>query len=414
MQIALKQTICATLVVVTTLLLPVTGQAATYYVATNGSNGNPGTSTKPWQTIAHAVKQMTAGDTTYVRKGTYKEKLIQFGRSGTSSAPIKLLSAPGEFPIIDFTDKASSKMILFQNFSGTRYPMGWITIEGFEIKNGYNGIKMHNGQDLTIRRNWIHDSRNSGILGNGVRVLIDRNRINHNAYGTGSNPGGHGIYANGTAFTITNNLIYDNWTYGIQQNGSTSSLYRSTYHPSPEFAVSANWIVANNTIAYNKNSAGMVVWGSTCNRARIENNVFYENAVNGLSTSSQGINFISTTCTGITIRNNLAYASGSGGVKFLGTAAREGTHYTQSGNIVNTINPRFVNAPATLPSSPNFSLASGSPAIDRGLPLALAPTKISYPGTTRPKGSTHDVGAYEYSSNATQSFLTAPTSAQSN
>lgn len=395
-----------------TFLLTISAHAGTYYVATNGNDGNPGTSTKPWRTVAYSAKKMVAGDTTYVRSGTYKEGTIQFGKSGTSSAPIKLLSAPGEFPIIDFVDKTGSKMVLFQNFSGANTPISWITIEGFEIKNGYNGIKLHNGQNLTFRRNWIHDSRNSGILGNGVRILIDRNRINRNAHGNTSSAGGHGIYANGTAFTITNNLIYDNLTYGIQQNGSSSSFYRSTYHPSPEFALSANWIVANNTIAYNKRSAGMVVWGSTCNKARIENNVFYENAVTGLSTSSQGVNFIGTTCTGIIIRNNLAYASGSGGTRFIGTAAKEGTHYTQSGNIVNTVLPGFINAPTTLPSSPNFALVSGAKAIDKGLVLSTA--KIAFNGTTRPKGTTYDAGAYEYNGSTGQLLIAAPTSAQAN
>ena len=404
--------IMGTCILAGTFLLTISAHAGTYYVATTGSNGNPGSSTKPWRTIAYAAAQMGAGDTTYVRGGTYHEQLIQFRRSGTSSTPIKLLSQSGEFPVIDFDNKASNKIILFQNSSGYKYGVGWITMEGFEIKNAYNGIKIYNGYDLTIRRNWIHDSRGSGIYGNGTRILIDRNRINHNAYGSSFPPGGHGIYANGTAFTITNNLIYDNLSYGIQQNGASNSFYRSTYHPSPEFAVSANWVVANNTIAYNKNGAGMVVWGSTCNKARIENNIFYENAINNSSTTAQGINFISTTCTGITIRNNLAYASGSGGSRFLGSAAKEGGTYTQSNNVVNTVLPGFINASATLPSSPNFALASGAKAIDKGVILSIA--KIAYNGTTRPKGTTYDAGAYEYSSNTSQLLIAPPTSAQAN
>ncbi len=388
-------------------LLTISAQAGTYYVATNGNNNNPGTSSQPWRSIAYAAGRMGAGDTTYVRGGTYREGQIRFKRSGTSSAPIKFLRAPGESPIIDFVDKASSKQVRFESLTGSRYPIGWITFEGFQVRNAYDGIKIYNGHDLTIRQNTIQNSKVQGILGNGTRILIDRNRINNNG---SSSAYDHGIYMAGTAITITNNLIYGNRCYGIQVNGAIS--YNSSYHPGPEYARTANWIISNNTIAYNRCS-GIVLWRSTSG-IRAENNIFYENSTTSSATSAQGINFISLTGTGMVFRNNLAYATGSGGTKFLSTAAREGTHYTQSGNIVNTINPRFVNAPATLPSSPNFSLASGSPAIDRGLPLSLAPTKISYPGTTRPKGSTHDVGAYEYSSNATQSFLTAPTSAQSN
>jgi len=403
MKTLLKQTFCASFVV-TALLLPVTGQAATYYVATSGNNSNPGTSSNPWQTVAYAVKKMSAGDTTYVRGGTYREGgVIQFGRSGTSSYPIKLLSAPGEFPIIDFVDKTTNKQIRFQNFSGSKYPIGWITVQGFQIRNAYNGFKINNGHDLTIRGNAIQNSGSQGIHGNGTRILIERNRINLNGSDSTYN---HGIYMNGTAVTAINNLIYGNKCYGIQVNGTVS--YDSSKHPGPEFAKSSNWILSNNTFAYN-GCAGVVLWGSTPS-LRAENNIFYENANTKASTSTQGINFISLTSTGIMIRNNLSYASGSGAMRFLGTGAKEGTNYTQSSNIVNALKPAFVNAPATLPSSPNFALPSGSSAIDKGLVISSA--KIAYNGTSRPKGSTYDVGAYEYNGSTSQLVLAAPTSAQ--
>ncbi len=383
-----------------TFLLTISVHAGTYYVATNGSNSNPGTSAKPWQTVAYATNQMGPGDTTYVRGGTYREGQIRFRRSGTSSAPIKLLSASGEFPIIDFVDKASSKQIRFQNSAGLKYPIGWITVEGFQIRNAYNGFKIYNGHDLKILRNSIQNSKSQGVHGNGTRILIERNKINH----SGSSTLDHGIYMNGTAITIINNLIYANKCYGIQVNGSAS--YSSSSHPGPEFANSSNWVISNNTFGYN-GCAGIVLWRSTPN-ARAENNIFYENSVNAASSSTtQGIAFVSTTGSGITIRNNLAYASGSGGAKFLGNAT---INYTQSGNIVNTLKPAFVNAPATLPSSPNFALPSGSSAIDKGLVISSA--KIAYNGTTRPKGSTYDVGAYEYNGSTSQLVLAAPTTAQ--
>lgn len=407
MLIRLKQVISICFLAI--VLAPtVTTQAATYYVATTGSDGNAGTSTKPWRTIKYAVGKMVAGDTTYVSGGTYQEGEIRFSKSGTQSAPIKLLAAPGAFPIISFVKKDPYPRINFKSTISTKSPIGWITLEGFELRNPYlEAIKIYNGHDLTIRRNWIHHSSAQGIFGNGTRILIDRNKINQNGK---TEKYDHGIYLNGTAITITNNLIYGNLCYGIQVNGSHT--YNSSTHPGPEYIYSSNWVIANNTIAY-QGCAGIVLWSSTPN-LQAENNIFYENGVKNSSLTAQGINFIGTQAKGITIRNNIAYASGSGATKFLGTGAKEGTNYTQSGNIVNTVQPRFVNAPATLPSSPNFSLALGSPAIDKGLALSLASTKISYPGTTRPKGSTYDVGAYEYNGSATQSALAAPISAQTN
>jgi hypothetical protein len=377
----------------------VTAHAATYYVATAGSNSNPGTEKQPWRTVAYAVATMVAGDTTYVRGGTYDEEIIRFKRSGTQAAPIKLLNYPGEAPVINFIDKNRVHRFLIQHATGHTNPMGWITIEGFEIASAYDGIKIYNGHDLTIRRNWIHDSLHQGILGNGTRILIDRNKISHNgdfsrcvreAWYCNQD---HGIYFHGSAITITNNLIYDNLAYGIQLNGSPTSTYSSTKHAGQEFAGAANWVIAHNTLAYQANRGGMVVWGSQCGNARIENNIFYENSVNQ-SNSAQGIDFVSTSCTGIAIRNNLAYATSPGGTVFLGSGTREWVHYTHSGNIVNTLNPRFVNAPAMLPDSPNFALTAGSPAIDAGVPLVAIST--AFDGTPRPQGRASDIGAYEY------------------
>lgn len=385
--------------------------AGTYYVATTGSNANPGTSSQPWRTVAYAASKMVAGDTTYVKGGIYKEGLISFGNSGTSSAPIKLLNASGQYPIIDFIDKNQYHQLQFKNKNGSRYAVSWITIEGFEIRNGHNGIKYYNLRDSVIRKNWIHHNVNQGIQGNGgIRVVFDRNKINHNGNFASCASGGlcnqsHGLYLHGQSYTITNNLIYDNLGYGIQQNGADTSVYSSAIHAGPEFAGAKNWLIANNTIAYEANRAGMVVWGSACDNTVIQNNIFYENGVKLPSYSVYGIAFTGASgSTGIVIRNNLGYASGSGASAFLGS----GASYTQSGNIVNSVQPKFVNAPSTLPSSPNFSLTSGSPAIDRG--GALSASRISYTGTTRPQLSAYDIGAYEYYGSSTQ--LAAPTSLQ--
>lgn len=396
------------------VLLPSIGiQAETYYVSLSGSNSNPGTEEQPWRTVAHAVSRMAAGDTTYVRGGTYDESQVQFKVSGTQSAPIKLLNYPGEAPVVNCISAAKLDRLIIERGNRGLAPIGWITIEGFEIRNCKEGIKFSTAHDVTIRRNWIHDNGH-GLLGNGTRILIDRNRINHNGQFDDCtvNPSecnkDHGIYANGTAIVITNNLFYDNLAFGIQLNGTKP--YDRSKHAGPEYVLSRDWIVANNTFAYQNHAGGMVVWGSSCDNARIENNIFYENAQTKPSRVAQGIHFTSTTCTGITIRNNLAFASGSGGTTFLGSGANEGVHYTQSGNIVNVSDPRFVNAPATLPPSPNFALTARSPAIDAGLTIPM--TKIAFDGTPRPQGRAYDVGAYEYSGDSDAKGPSAPVSLQ--
>lgn len=386
----------------------ITAHAETYYVSTTGNNSNPGTEGKPWRTIAKGMDMLNAGDTLYVRGGTYTEGLMRIKRSGTEASPIKVLSSPGESPRITCPNASQSQdQILIQHMNGYNLPMGWITIEGLEIDSCYSGIKFYNLHNSVIRRNWIHNCLHSGIYGNGTRLLFDRNIVNSNG---SVKIGAHGFYMNGSHFTITNNLIYDNQAFGIQLNGSASSFYRSTAHAGPEYTHSYNWTIVNNTFAYQRTAAGIVVWGSTCNDTRIENNIFYENSSTRSASVAQGIHFTSTTCTGIQIRNNLAFASGSGGTTFLGSGAKEWVHYTQSGNIVNVSNPGFANAPATLPESPNFKLTEQSPAIDKGLPLTAA--VIALDGTTRPQGRAYDIGAYEYSTNDDTQSPKAPVALQ--
>ena len=391
--------------------------ATTYFVATSGSNSNPGTESKPWRTVAHAVDTMIAGDTTYVRGGTYNEGMIRFRRSGAQTAQIKLLNYPGETPIINIVGAgpSSPNMIVIEGPSATS-AIGWLTIQGFEIRGGWCGIKWYNLHNSQIRNNWIHDSVTQGILGGGGHHnIIDRNIINHTgqfalcaALGGAQAPCDlqHGIYAHGDSYIITNNLIYDNLAFGIQHNGSPSSYFNATKHPSPDFAEAKNWIIANNTIAYNNNKGAITEWGDRTTNARIENNIFYENAVTRNSIP-QGIEWVSAGgTTNIQIRNNLFYGSGSGATVGIGPGAVEGVNYKQSHNVINTLNPKFVDAPATLPPSPNFALTSGSPAIDKGLSpeqssdgdksLLFTLTRIDFNGTARPQGPAPDIGAYEY------------------
>lgn len=348
-------------------LLPVWAQAATYYVATTGNNANDGSETTPWLTVKKAVDTMVAGDTTYIRSGTYIETAeVRFTRSGSSSAPIRLANYPGETPVIQFADETNGNhRISIWNSGGINQATGWIIIEGLTVSHAAVGIRLYSAHDVIIRNNTLYDNKFHGILGYGTRILITQNVIGHNgsfeecAAGTTSCNKEHGIYMNGTAITIHRNLIYDNLGYGIQQNGSSGSIYNAASHAGPEFAASANWIISDNTLAYNKYRSGLAVWGSTADNVRVENNIFYENSQS--SSSANGIDWVSATgATGALVRNNHFYASGSGGTASQSAGAPADLVFT--GNVVNVSAPAFVNAPATVPASPDFSLTASVPA----------------------------------------------------
>ncbi len=60
---------------------------SSYFVATTGADGNPGTLVKPFRTIQHAAQFAQPGDTVFVRAGIYREAVTP-ARSGTAVKPI--------------------------------------------------------------------------------------------------------------------------------------------------------------------------------------------------------------------------------------------------------------------------------------------------------------------------------------
>ena len=59
------------LLIIVNLLIVAFAQAATYYVATNGNDSNPGTISQPFRTVGRGTSALKSGDTLYLRGGTY-------------------------------------------------------------------------------------------------------------------------------------------------------------------------------------------------------------------------------------------------------------------------------------------------------------------------------------------------------
>ena len=82
-------------------------QAASYYVAVNGDDANPGTSIDaPLRTIQKAVDAAKPGDTVLIRTGTYRET-VSTSRSGTANAPITIRNYENEVVTLSGTDPIS-------------------------------------------------------------------------------------------------------------------------------------------------------------------------------------------------------------------------------------------------------------------------------------------------------------------
>ena len=78
--------------------------AASYYVATWGSDSSVGTNiNSPFKTITKAVNKTVAGDIVYVRAGTYRED-VEMSKGGASGKPVQLLAYGTEVPLIKGSD----------------------------------------------------------------------------------------------------------------------------------------------------------------------------------------------------------------------------------------------------------------------------------------------------------------------
>ena len=76
-------------------------QGNAYYVAPSGSDQGSGSVSQPWKTIRYGIGKLKAGDTLFLRGGTYFENDIPVDVSGTAAAPITIRGYPGESPVVD-------------------------------------------------------------------------------------------------------------------------------------------------------------------------------------------------------------------------------------------------------------------------------------------------------------------------
>jgi parallel beta-helix repeat protein len=286
------------------LCLAGTASAATYYVATNGNDTFDGSSFAPWRTLQHAVETIAPGDTILVRSGSYPGCRIRI--SGTVSAPKTLARDTGATVVINTPgpQNSHSSLIEIESGSGTEVT-DWI-VDGFEVANSpHHGIDIRITNRITVRNCYAHHSApGDGIfLAFASHPLIENNEVSFNAE--------HGIYHSNSADypTIRGNRSHHNSGGGIQLNADYSS----------------------------KCPCGTTIRDGIVSFALLENNVIYENGVNGGSAiNADGMD-------DSVIRNNLIYDNHAFGISLFSTDGSHGSSRNKVYNntIVQAINGRW-------------------------------------------------------------------------
>ena len=396
------------------LLLTSTANAATWYVSPTGNDGNTGTLAEPFRTIQKGHDVAVAGDTIYVRGGTYAPAAqIILTRDGVDGNPIKLINYPDEFPVIDGVNMTGSDS---DNRSGKPLRLttaDWWVVEGFDIKNGpCGGVIINRSNNNILRRITSHHNGNgcehSGhgffVLDTSSNNLIENCDSYANRNGQGTDPGGD---ADGYAFAFVGpgNVIRNSRAWNNSDDGY--DLYRNFHR----VVIEGNYAFRN---GFNEagadaggNGDGFKVGGpvagsgghlATNNLSWANKQHGYDNngapAVNTLYNNAAWRNnnkdFIFSTNQSHILRNNLAFGPG-------GVAINAGVDDAfNSWNLPITINaadfeslvdtiargPR--RSDGTLPASGFLHLATDSDLIDQG-------TDVGLPYS----GMAPDLGAYE-------------------
>jgi hypothetical protein len=431
----------------------------TYYVAPepSGDDSNPGTEADPWLTIQRAADTLTAGDTVYIRAGTYPEQVIP-ENSGNDDDFITYAAYPGETVTID---GAGIELPSYETGLFVLEDISYIKVSGLRIINAgpYEnnaGIYVDNAHYIIVEDNYISNTVSSGIgVWDGSNVTIDGNEVrlacndgeqeditvsgtdtfevkNNEVHdgGPGTN-GGEGITIKGGA---TNGKIYQNHVYDITRGertclyvdgwGGTKAtsnieIYQNTLHncgAGISLASEDGGLVRNvriyNNIVYDNQSNGLEIggWGEPGVRVRpVEGITFINNTVynNGFGTWGGGFFNGNPDVKNIVVRSNIFSQNSVSQIVNESTASLTVDHnlidgsqeydYAITGTDYVEGDPRFLNAPGA-----DFRLQTDSPAIDTGSSVH-APDR-DFERNLRPQDgdgdgtSAYDIGAFEVAS----------------
>ena len=388
-------------------------QAATYYVAKTGSDGNPGTQTSPFLTLNRGASVLRPGDTLLVRGGTYAESFVNGVPSGTSwTSSVRIAAYPGEKVWM----RPTSNYYVIHFYGNQQYiEFDGINLDSRAVHGGMRVEETSTAQPHHIRFQNAEviggpDGSVDGLQG-PIAIILSASveaSLGHNEFRNLTIHGGgdvgdmyYGFYINSDANLIEGNNIYDvagaaiqiYSSYGTSTNGNivrnnilhdiSRSMDTRTYGI---ILASGSGNQAYNNLVYNLSLAQAVGIRSYSDRNEIYNNTVYNVTGWGIQTQPEATNTI--------IRNNISYGNG---INYLNA----GSGTVVSNNSFDGSNPQFANA-----SAGDFHLQATSGLKDAGISIGLV--SVDYDGVPRPQGSAYDIGAFEFRDSTTAAKPPAP------
>ena len=239
-----------------------------YYVSLSGNDASAGTSDAPWKSLQHAADSVQAGDTVYVRAGTYVRGMNLYGSvGGTPEAPINFIAEPGVLLTHSAIDSGHHNDDLAGiNVENTG---GWINIQGFHVVSDGSmaraGIRVAYSSNTQILNNIVDGAFIGIFTSNSDNLLIQGNTC-LNSYGQ------HGIYM---SLNEHNCVVRGNTLTGNNWDG----LHMNALNDSPN-----DGALVEDNIIYGNTLSGMDIEGVT--NAVFRNNLIYDNSKHGVTLHS--------------------------------------------------------------------------------------------------------------------------------
>ena len=416
------------------LIISSSVSARTYYVATNGNDATgDGSIINPWATWNYGIRQLTTGDTLFIRAGLYMAtgavSISANPNNGTASNPIVIMGYPGDAtrPILDGSNLNQTSLLRIE------YKSYW-TIKRIEIRESHDtdgvytnfcGINCYSSNQIRLENIVVHDIDGQGFRIQDCDTIYIRDCDSYNNYDP-YNSGGKadGFQINGAPGKVA--MVYfdrcrawnnsddgwdflDNtrgvvdscwaWNNGYDTDGSGQGIKAGLQTGPPP---SEAYVFTNNVAVYNSHG-GM---RANCNGqeffidSRWYNNTVAFNLQHGFSSSNLPGAQMNTNIW----RNNISYANVDGDWwEDVSTFIRDHNSWDITGLVVKdsdflSVDSTGISAPRKisggLPDNSCYNnflkLAAGSDLINKGIDVGLAP----------PDGSP-DLGAFEFSSENT-------------